>query len=940
MYSKQTIVFCCSVVLALISGCAADVKPEDAQAAEQAKKELASVGRDSDRLLIVDCLLPGQLRSLGRSMSFLTPRRPVKVSASECAIRGGEYVAYDRANFATSLKIWLPKAKGGDAEAQVYVGEIFEKGLGQLADPTAAAEWYKRAAEQGNTRAHINLGYLYETGLGVERNLVVAMNHYRSAAGFEDSQLEYVTSMEVVARKAREQQFVDMEGQLAKLEASNRELLAERASLQQQNARVLTLERQVEEKRKEVAALVSQVPPAAVANETPTTSVASLLAEIAQLELQLSQSDRSNKELFAQLSVQQQQTGALRKKVADANFELSEAREKMKAQQNRVRAIENRLADRMDSEASTAEQSKLTTELAEELQQELAAATQEIADQEGLIARLEQSQSSETLELNRQLTESESREDSLKASLAEAQANLDQLGGVVRNKERDYQQKLAENDRLQSESSLQLREKQNAIAELELQVSTLQTREVVNESEIAKTRSRISQLEQEVADQRAQLAASGDFELQASVAAVELATLEDELEQQRLENNKQQDRIEDLERDIASTRNSVPREEPAEQRPTTVAAGPLIEIIEPPVTIMRGAFALPTPRKASNVELIGRVRPADKVISFKVNGARNELNANGIFTFLADLDDTPDLRLTAVDDAGERAELNLTLIGDSASASGVSRGQFPVSEESAADDLVDISDIRFGNYHALIIGNQDYEHMGDLRTSLNDAIELERVLRVKYGFSTELLQNANRFDILAALNRKRDELTEDDNLLIYFAGHGELTDGKGYWLPTDSKPDSTDNWISSVSVTDLVDSMDAKHVMIVADSCYSGTLSRSSVPRLRKDMPAAQKAQWYENVSESKVRTVLTSGGVRPVIDGLPESRHSIFADAFIGVLNSSDGVVEAYNLFVEVQQKVRDSALSIGMEQDPRYSPIQFAGHESGEFLFVGAGG
>jgi len=230
--------------------------------------------------------------------------------------------------------------------------------------------------------------------------------------------------------------------------------------------------------------------------------------------------------------------------------------------------------------------------------------------------------------------------------------------------------------------------------------------------------------------------------------------------------------------------------------------------------------------------------------------------------------------------------------------------------------------------------------MGDLRTSVNDAIELERVLRLKFGFKTELLQNANRFDILAALNRKRDELTEEDNLLIYFAGHGELANGKGYWLPTDSKPDNTDNWISSVSVTDLVDSMDAKHVMIVADSCYSGTMSRSSVQRLRNEMPAEQKAQWYQSVSNSKVRTVLTSGGVRPVIDGLPDSRHSIFAEAFIGVLSSSNGVIEAYRLFSEVQDKVRNSAQSIGLEQDPRYSAIQYAGHESGEFLFVGIGG
>ena len=71
----------------------------------QPETATAYTGRDSDSLLIVDCLLPGQIHRLGRNITFITPRRPTKVSASECEIRGGEYVAYDRANFATSLKV-------------------------------------------------------------------------------------------------------------------------------------------------------------------------------------------------------------------------------------------------------------------------------------------------------------------------------------------------------------------------------------------------------------------------------------------------------------------------------------------------------------------------------------------------------------------------------------------------------------------------------------------------------------------------------------------------------------------------------------------------------------------------------------------------------------------------------------------------------------------
>jgi len=55
---------------------------------------LGSVKDTSDDLLIVDCLLPGQIRKLGRQMTYLTPRRPIKTTAKDCEIRGGEYVAF------------------------------------------------------------------------------------------------------------------------------------------------------------------------------------------------------------------------------------------------------------------------------------------------------------------------------------------------------------------------------------------------------------------------------------------------------------------------------------------------------------------------------------------------------------------------------------------------------------------------------------------------------------------------------------------------------------------------------------------------------------------------------------------------------------------------------------------------------------------------------
>ena len=130
--------------------------------------------------------LPGQVRKLGK-MTFLTSRRPIKTSAQDCEIRGGEYVAYDRADYRTSLNVWLPQAQEGDKEAQTYVGEIYEKGLGVPPDYAVAAAWYRKAAAQGHSRAQINLGFLYEKGLGVEKDPLQALSWYRQASGLKEA---------------------------------------------------------------------------------------------------------------------------------------------------------------------------------------------------------------------------------------------------------------------------------------------------------------------------------------------------------------------------------------------------------------------------------------------------------------------------------------------------------------------------------------------------------------------------------------------------------------------------------------------------------------------------------------------------------------------------------------------------------------------------------
>jgi TPR repeat protein len=245
--------------------------------------------------------------------------------------------------------------------------------------------------------------------------------------------------------------------------------------------------------------------------------------------------------------------------------------------------------------------------------------------------------------------------------------------------------------------------------------------------------------------------------------------------------------------------------------------------------------------------------------------------------------------------------------------------------------------VNFGRYHALIIGNNEHRYIPVLRTAVNDAKVVEDVLRRRYGFKTTLLLNADRYQLLSALNKLREQLTSEDNLLIYYAGHGELdrVNKRGYWLPVDAEANSTANWISSLQITDVMNAMAAKQILLVADSCYSGMLTRSSIARLDAGMTEEERTRWLKTMASKHARVVLTSGGVQPVLDGGGGS-HSVFAAAFIAALDANSEVLEGQKLAQAVTQRVAVSVEAADIDQVPMYAPISFAGHEAGDFFFV----
>lgn len=241
------------------------------------------------------------------------------------------------------------------------------------------------------------------------------------------------------------------------------------------------------------------------------------------------------------------------------------------------------------------------------------------------------------------------------------------------------------------------------------------------------------------------------------------------------------------------------------------------------------------------------------------------------------------------------------------------------------EKFASVANVDFGNYHALIIGIDEYENLPNLKTAVNDAQAIADVLADQYGFQVRFLKNPNRGEILDAFDEYREKLGFRDNLLIYYAGHGWLDEeaDRGYWLPADAKPNRRRFWVSNADIIDTLKTLQSKHVIVIADSCFSGTLLRGADIGLKG-------GDYWRRMAEKPARVAITSGSLEPVADA-GGGGHSPFALAFIDALESNEVVIDGTSLFNAIRRPVMVAA-----QQTPQYSDVRNAGHDGGDFLFV----
>jgi uncharacterized caspase-like protein len=233
-----------------------------------------------------------------------------------------------------------------------------------------------------------------------------------------------------------------------------------------------------------------------------------------------------------------------------------------------------------------------------------------------------------------------------------------------------------------------------------------------------------------------------------------------------------------------------------------------------------------------------------------------------------------------------------------------------------------------GKYYALVIGVQDYTDpsINDLDEPVADATSLATVLASKYTFDKQnimLLKNPGRSEMFRALENLSQKVGPEDNLLIFYAGHGywDAVRKQGYWFPSDAGRTDRSSWLTNADLKEYISSIPSKHTLLITDACFAGSIFKSRA--ISANAPRAIK-ELYELQS----RKAMTSGTLKEVPD------KSVFIEYLVKRLNFN---TSTYLSAEKLYSSFRDAVINNSANgQVPQYGEIREAGDEGGDFIFI----
>jgi len=227
---------------------------------------------------------------------------------------------------------------------------------------------------------------------------------------------------------------------------------------------------------------------------------------------------------------------------------------------------------------------------------------------------------------------------------------------------------------------------------------------------------------------------------------------------------------------------------------------------------------------------------------------------------------------------------------------------------------------------AVLVGNNAYTApIPPLETPIADVSQIASVLQTRFGFETRIVKDAGKTKLIEALNSIAAEAKPDDAVLLMYAGHGYLMEDikMGYWIPVDASVKTAQGWISNSDISKLLAAIPARQLILISDSCYSGSLTKEQKLAQGKELKA-------DEILKQRSVLVFSSGADEPVSDEGKDG-HSIFAWNLIKTLKTTGSLTPGAQIWSVVSKDVTKE-----YPQQPQYGAVVSAGHvEGGDFLF-----
>ncbi|RLD66072.1 MAG: hypothetical protein DRI95_07390 [Bacteroidetes bacterium] len=337
---------------------------------------------------------------------------------------------------------------------------------------------------------------------------------------------------------------------------------------------------------------------------------------------------------------------------------------------------------------------------------------------------------------------------------------------------------------------------------------------------------------------------------------------------------------------------------------------PKISIITP--SLNRG-FKVVYSKNSFNIQ--GQVFDDSKIKSVYVNANMVNFQTNGFFNKKVELYGGKNNFEVRSTDASNNVAIKQFYIENSTNLQAVTTTNASV-------------DLKAAKFHALIIGVEDYNDINitDLDQPVSDAQKFYNILLSDYTFDAQnikFLKNPTKEQITESLEYYFDNITEEDNLLIFYAGHGYWDERfeQGYWLASDAKRNNRGTWLSNSTIRDYMRAIPSQHSLLITDACFGGGIFKS-----RNAFANASVA--INKLYELPSRKALTSGALSEVPD------KSVFIEYMVKRLSQNkEKYLSSEQLFASFKIAVINNSAN---SQVPQFGEVKETGDEGGDFIFI----